>query len=189
MNAAANQTSRSRRLAAERALLERVAALNPEVLSFRGVSRSGADEEWLVDLRETEAIAGLEGGPERRREHTVRLRFPRFYPAQPLEAYLEQPVFHPNCDPGNGFVCLWAEPAGGGTVIEALRRLQSALCWRSYNLSAAHLMQPRAAEWIAAPEAQAQVPLAARAIKEDASFRQEMDYVHARRPRRQRLSR
>jgi hypothetical protein len=80
-------------------------------------------------------------------EHEAELRFPRFFPSVPIEAYLRRPVFHPNVDPVNGFVCLWDRFSPGDTVVTAVRHLQRIVAWRMLNLWADHVMQPEAAAW------------------------------------------
>jgi len=76
------------------------------------------------------------------------LRFPRFFPAVPIEATLTLPVFHPNVDSRSGFVCLWTRTSPGDTVMEALRRLQRIVAWAAVNNEAEHVMQPEAARWV-----------------------------------------
>lgn len=136
---------RQTRIDQEWALLVRLAQANPDlILSPERTELDGA-EAFRVALRNVDAPTGPEGA-DRRSEHVASFRFPRFYPGTPIEGFLEQPVFHPNVDPANGFVCLWKRTQIGDTVVEAVRRLRLILCWRAYNLDADHIMQPAAAD-------------------------------------------
>lgn len=121
---------RARRLQSERALIERLVHDNPTQL----YDLEWADEQCCLTLRIGETA------------HRARLHFPRFFPSVPIEAFLAEPVAHPNVDPRNGFVCLWTRLSVSHTVIEAVRRLRLILAWRMFNLDEDHVMQPRQAE-------------------------------------------
>ncbi|MEW6366468.1 MAG: ubiquitin-conjugating enzyme E2 [Acidobacteriota bacterium] len=140
---------RGRRLRSERELLWRLIDLNPETLAFSGAEQSA--DAVRVSLRRTCGITSLGPPCALSHEHDVRLLFPRFYPAMPTEAYLTDPIFHPNVDPRNGFVCLWTRTSSGDTVIEALCRLQRIIAWELVNLDAAHVVQAAAADWYVEP--------------------------------------
>ena len=140
---------RERRLWSERDLLRQLLDLNPETLGVCGVEESA--DAVRVALRRTCGIIGLSPQCTLSHDHEVRLLFPRFYPAMPIEAYLTQPVFHPNVDPRNGFVCLWTRASPGDTIIEALCRLQRIIAWELVNLDATHVMQPGAVDWYRQP--------------------------------------
>jgi ubiquitin-protein ligase len=137
---------RERRIEQEWLLLQELAAANPGLLEVLDRRKLADSEDFQLLLHETEGIPA-EDSSTRVRSHQVRLSFPRFYPAAPLEAYLAQPVKHPNVDPRNGFVCLWTKHAGRETVVEALRRLQEVIVWKRMNLDNDHLMQPAAVAW------------------------------------------
>ena len=138
---------RKRRIENEWQLLSELAALNPaavEVLE-RGTGLEG--EYFRLRLNKTSGPVLAERGIELRDSHLIEFRFPGFFPAVPIEAVLPQPVFHPNVDPDNGFVCLWERVSPGGTVAEALMRLQLVIVWELVNLTPDHMMQPSAAAW------------------------------------------
>ena len=122
---------RARRIARERALLQRLAADNPHIFS---ALESSPDDELRFQM---EAC-----GTHR----SVRIVFPRFFPSVPMDAYVAPPAVHPNIDPETGFVCLWTRTSALHTSLEAVRRLRLILAWRSFNLDADHVMQPAAAE-------------------------------------------
>ncbi len=125
---------RTRRIAAERRFLDQLAAANPGRLELLAWSGDAA----LVRLLDTPAYLG---GGLIARVHDLRLNFPEYYPAVPLEAFLERPVLHPNVHPGNGFICLWDRHAAGDTVVETLRQVQRVITWRLRNDSPEHVMQ------------------------------------------------
>jgi ubiquitin-protein ligase len=103
------------------------------------------DESWQASIEDT---------------HEVTLSFPRYYPAAPSEVFLSKPVFHPNIDPVNGFVCLWDKHRVATTAREALAKLASVLAWRLMNADAPHLMQPDALAWYnSSPAVQTKLPL------------------------------
>lgn len=176
---------RPRRIAQEWRLVEQLADRNPQILAIHG-RQAGAHDDCLLELSGTSAWVGPDC-EEIARSHRFTLRFPRFFPGQPIEAYLERPVFHPNVDPENGFVCLWTKTQPGDTAMEALRRLQRVLSWRSWNEQADHVMQPAAVEWIALAANRKRVPLPIEALCELEEFRREKDYDSRPGPRRKRL--
>lgn len=137
-------TLRAARIAREWDLLVRFAQDNPRALSAPERLSFDQSDAFRLALSGVEALARPDA-EERRTQHVATFRFPRFYPGSPIEGFLAEPVFHPNVDPGNGFVCLWKRTQVGDTVVEAVRRLRLILCWRAYNLEADHIMQPDAA--------------------------------------------
>ena len=140
---------RARRIQEEHKLLGRLQARNPGVFQCGPVRATDEGDEIEASLSETSAIVNLEGDPAAiQTAHTFRLRFPRFFPGVPLEAWLERPVFHPNIDPETGFVCLWTRTSVGDTAVEAVRRLHKILSLEMYNAEADHLMQPAALAWL-----------------------------------------
>lgn len=79
--------------------------------------------------------------------HQLTMVFPRFYPAMPVEFYLDAPVFHPNVHPINGFVCLWNRHRIQTTCLQTLAQLQRVLAWQLVNADPEHLMQREALLW------------------------------------------
>jgi ubiquitin-protein ligase len=136
-----------RRIANECREAEQLEQCNTDVIRFGPPNNKGDGTVLGVTLWNT---TGLVIGPNGLRlvtEHEAELRFPRFFPAVPIEAYLRRPIFHPNVDPLNGFVCLWDRFSTGDTVVTAAWHLQQILTWRMLNLWTDHVMQPDAAEW------------------------------------------
>ncbi len=132
-----------RRVRAEWGLLEQMAGLNPTRLAgLRWV-----DSAFALTLRETPALragCGSSGFGGVLDEHRVRVAYPRFFPAVPLELYLGEPVLHPNVHPVTGFVCLWDRHRVSNTVEHALHKTVAMLGWRLLNAEAHHVMQPEA---------------------------------------------
>ena len=164
---------RARRLEEEWRLLEELVAVNPHCLAEPARERDVPADEFHVNMLRTEALLSPSARVD---EHQVRLRFPRFFPTQPIEAYLAQPVFHPNVDPVNGFLCLWTKTDTGDTSMEALRRVQLALTWQAWNEEADHIMQPAALEWVRIEENRKNLPLRCKPLAEIESFRRQKSY-------------
>lgn len=136
-----------RRIANEWREARQLERCNTDVIRF-GLPRSEGDDTVLaVTLWKTSGLVAVPDGLQVVEEHEAVLRFPRFFPAVPIEAYLRRPVFHPNVDPVNGFVCLWDRFSPGDTIVTAVCHLQQIVAWRMLNLWADHVMQPEAAEW------------------------------------------
>ena len=154
-----NLTLRDRRLANEWQLLEEAERVNPPILEISGRETHGEDDVFHVILHQACGIILREGQKVLAQSHAAAIRFPRFFPSVPIEASLSVPVFHPNVDPCNGFVCLWDRFSSGDTVIEAIRVLQRVIGWKSVNIDARHVMQPEAAEWYANPAREWALPL------------------------------
>ncbi len=110
-------------------MLHRITALNQERLQI--VELTG--DEFRLILHTPAHGAGV---------HSLKLAFAPYYPAVPIEAYLDVPVRHPNVHPSTGFICLWDKHSTGDTVIEALRQTQRVLSGELRNAEADHLMQP-----------------------------------------------
>ncbi len=180
---------RDRRIEQEWLLLNELATTNPDLLEVLRRRKLADSEDFAVRLNETEGILAGEPADMRIRVHHVRLSFPRFYPTSPLEAYLSQPVKHPNVDPRNGFVCLWTRHGTGETVVEALRRLQEVIAWKRMNLDSDHLMQPETIDWhaTAIEEEPNLFPLAYEPIQELKDFRLEKERFRPPRAPRKRL--
>lgn len=94
-----------------------------------------------------------------RTEHSVRIFFPRFYPAMPCEVYVAGSAFHPNAHPDTGFVCLWERHLALHTVSHNLAQLQAILSGRLFNRDERHVMQPEALAFYLRPEVSARLPL------------------------------
>jgi len=145
---AEGSTLYERRVDQEWKLLQRLAERNPGVVEVVGRRRLADGDIFEVALHQTPGIVGWRGTePVLERSHRVLLRFPRFFPAVPIEATVAPPVFHPNVDPMSGFVCLWTRTSAGDTVMEALRRLQRIVAWAAVNNAVEHVMQPEAVRW------------------------------------------
>jgi len=138
---------RDRRIEQEWLLLNELAAANRGLVEVLHRRKLADSEDFGVRLHNTEGILADDETDTRVSSHNVRLSFPRFYPAAPLEAYLSHPVRHPNVDPRNGFVCLWTKYGVRETVVEALSRLQEMITWQRMNLDVEHVMQPEAVDW------------------------------------------
>lgn len=138
---------RARRIENEWKLLQELEARNPAILQVlkRGLGPVG--EFFRVGLNRTAGPIRVQGGILVRDSHQIEFSFPRFFPAVPIEATLQSPIFHPNVDPGNGFVCLWSRTCAGDTVIEAAFRTQRIIAWDLVNFMPDHLMQQDAVDW------------------------------------------
>jgi hypothetical protein len=151
---------RKRRIYNEWLILKNLQAMNPErllrlardtdsfSLTLQGIpalrTQPRALEEWTASLRTT---------------HSVRISFPRFYPAMPCEVYVTDSFFHPNAHPDTGFVCLWERHLALHTVVHALAQLEAVLSGRLFNRDERHVMQPDALDFYLQPEVAARMPL------------------------------
>lgn len=172
MDPAAPEPLRQRRLAGEWRALQLLAAANPETLRVEGRRSAGGGDAFEFVLLRTSGL--LAPDTVTVRTHAARLLFPRFFPAMPIEAYLSQPVFHPNIDPQTGFVCLWSRWSAGDTVVNAVRRLQAIITWRLVCLDAPHVMQADAREWYGSAGRVA-LPLPCEALREPCGWREERE--------------
>lgn len=132
-----------RRLSAEWALLHELAARNPQ----RIANIRSYDLCFRLRLLQTPGLVAAENAAGAERilsEHDVRIVFPRFFPAVPMELYLGTPVHHPNVHPETGFVCLWDRHRVSHTVEHAVHKLAAMLGWKLWNGEAVHVMQPDA---------------------------------------------
>ena len=175
-------TLRDKRLENEWKFLLQLQQDNPDLI--RDASRTSLHGgDWLeFILRETSAFT-LPDGANRLATHRVKLHFPEYFPAVPIEAYLDVPVLHPNVHPENGFVCLWDRFSPGDSVIESVRQLQRVLSWELFNPHADHLMQVAALQDIPAD-----IPLPYRAVQLSPSLSEAHAYAAPPLNRRQRLS-
>jgi ubiquitin-protein ligase len=142
MQQAAFERIRERRIRHEWEWLRRTAQANPAALAVPD-SPAGA-----VLFPETPFYA-LDGTP--RKGVAVRFMFPEYYPSVPLEAWLAEPVLHPNVHPETGFICLWDTRHEGTSLVEAVLQLQRVVTWHLFNYDADHLMQPDAGRRPALP--------------------------------------
>ena len=135
-----SETVAQRRLRAEWALLEQLVALNPTRLA----APRRSDSTFEVDLLATPALTSHSQAV--RAEHHLRIVYPRFFPAVPLELYLAEadPVMHLNIHPLTGFVCLWDQHRVANTIEHALHKTVAILGWQLLNPDPRHVMQPAA---------------------------------------------
>lgn len=66
-------------------------------------------------------------------DHPLRIDFPAFFPAAPMELSLDEPVQHPNVHPETGFVCLWDRHRASNTMEHALHKTVAILGWQLWN--------------------------------------------------------
>jgi hypothetical protein len=181
-----------RRIEQEWRLLQLLAETNPGRLEVGESSRLPDGQSFRCTLRQSPALLEQGGAQEAglavQDWHEITFRFPRFFPAVPIEASLARPVFHPNVHPENGFVCLWDSFSPGDTVIEAAGQLQRVISWQLVNERPDHLMQPRALEWYRSPNRSLSLPLVFQALQKPEGF--ELSRTYGRRPEgsRKRLS-
>jgi hypothetical protein len=147
-------TLRERRVQNEATYLRTLADLNPGRLHLEGRFVDGG--AVVFQLRLVTPARSVDG--EITSEHRLRLVFPEYFPAVPIEAFLETPVRHPNVHPESGFICLWSRHSAGDTVVEALLQLQRVISGELWNRDADHLMQPEAADPVPLPFDPLRVP-------------------------------
>ncbi len=138
---------RQRRIESEWILLQNLQATNPNVLSIAGRESTSLQDIFHLVLTETNAIIRWHDRFRIQSTHPVRVCFPRFFPSVPSETFLDVPVFHPNVDPENGFVCLWAKFSTENTIVKTLQVLQAVISWRAFNWQTDHLIQSDAKPW------------------------------------------
>lgn len=140
-------TSYQRRLDYERDCLQQLMLEAPEKLhEIRRID----DGKFLLSIADMPALSAQpaeEWQANIVKSHRVIISFPRYYPSVPSEVFLASPVFHPNIDPINGFVCLWEKHRVANTVRNSLAKLAAVLAWRLVNTAAPHVMQPDALAW------------------------------------------
>lgn len=175
-------TLRDRRLQNEWNFLLELQQYNPELI-LDASRRSLHGGDWLeFTLRETSAIS-LTRTAEIVTTHHVKLHFPEYFPAIPIEAYLAEAVMHPNIHTESGFVCLWDTFSPGDSVIEATRQLQRVLTWELFNRTTDHLMQSEALQSV--PK---DIPLAYRPVQIPPGLSEARAYAGPPANRRNRLS-
>jgi len=152
-------TVHQRRTEQEWKLLDALATQNPDLLQDCTREAPADGPIFCFQLRQTPALVEEAGQLVIRDQHCVRLHFPRFFPAVPLEASLLRPVFHPNVHPETGFVCLWNRFSPGDTVVEGVSQLRQVITWRLLNEDPDQVMQPKSLEWYRDPARSVALPL------------------------------
>lgn len=137
-------TGSERRLQAEWDLLQGLAQLNPGRLT----DISAEDKLFRVTLREAPARLARAVHDEPMTVHRLRVLYPSYFPAVPLELYVDAAFQHPNVHPETGFVCLWERHRAENTVEHAMHKVVAMMDGRLYNREALHIMQPEALGWI-----------------------------------------
>ena len=173
---------RERRIENEWLFLLRLRDANPDALEVEKRESVCGGDWFHIVLHQT---GGLPlGNPVSGvvHSHEVRVHFPEFFPAVPVEAYLAIPVLHPNIHPENGFVCLWDRFSPGDSIIETVRQLQRVISWELSNRDADHVMQPEA--WEHSPAS----PLSSLRIEVPEDLRASRGYVRPPAGYRKRLS-
>jgi ubiquitin-protein ligase len=135
-----NPTLRERRMQSEWLLLTKLAEANPEIIG----SIDRTSDAFNILFSETPGWIADASGPLVTREHWVKYLFPRYYPALPLEAYCQQPAFHPNIHPETGFLCLWVDYIPRRSIMDAVVTTRAMLAHQAMNRDTQHCMQPAA---------------------------------------------
>jgi hypothetical protein len=152
-------TMRTRRIENEWLLLEALQRLNPgRIHPTRAGERVSLEVDGFSALRYA-PVAHQSMGEAVTSRHRLRIDFPRYYPTMPIEVYLDAPVFHPNVNPDNGFVCLWTRHRVQTTLEQTIAQLQRVLAWAMLNLDAGHVVQPEALDWYRRPGIRDRLPL------------------------------
>jgi len=138
---------RDRRIENEWELICNAQRRNPALLEILGKQAGPDGDSFSFALLETSGLVEIDGRKTLLTSHRAEIRFPRFFPYVPTEVRLVLPVFHPNVDPSNGFVCLWSRFAVEDTVVTALQRLQRVIAWELINQNPRHIIQPAAVDW------------------------------------------
>ena len=150
---------RDRRIENEWALFCSAQHRNPALLEILGKQAGPDGESFSFILLATPGLVEIEGQKVLFSSHRAELRFPRFFPYVPTEVRLVRPVFHPNVDPSNGFVCLWSRFAVEDTVVTALQRLQKVVAWELINQNPRHIIHQAAIDWYNNPLREFSLPL------------------------------
>ena len=137
-------TNFERRLQAEWELLQRLAQLNPNRLT----DISAEDRLFRLTLRETPARLARSSNDSPATVHRLHVIYPTYFPAVPLEIYVDDAFWHPNVHPETGFVCIWERHRVDNTVEHALHKVVAMMDGRLYNRDALHVMQPEALDQI-----------------------------------------
>jgi hypothetical protein len=176
-----------RRVEQEWVLLRDLAAANKTIEVLNRVSTLDC-EEFRIVLYETEGLVQASDGLAIRDVHEARIRFQQFFPAVPIEAFLTTPVFHPNVNPTNGFVCLWERFRPRDTIIDTILQLQRIICLELFNSRAEHVMQTHALTWIDDPARGRALPLSHTPLLIPPSFDAQREFrLIQERPRRRRI--
>ena len=137
-------TNFERRLQAEWELLQRLAELNPNRLTDLSVE----DRLFRLTLRETSARLARAIHDVPVTVHHLRVIYPTYFPAVPLEVYVDNAFRHPNVHPETGFVCIWERHRVDHSVEHAVHKVVAMVGGRLYNREALHVMQPEALDWM-----------------------------------------
>jgi hypothetical protein len=156
---------RTRRIESEWILLRDLEACNVNVLTIAGKEATPLQVSFRIVLGETNALVRSSETVAVRSSHVVRVCFPRFFPSVPSEIYLEAPVFHPNVDPENGFVCLWSKISIDNHIVKTLQILQAVISWHAFNWKPDHLIQPAAKIWYESKRDVHSIPLEYRSLQ------------------------
>ena len=138
---------RDRRIENEWALFCNAQRRNSTLLESLGKQAGPDGDSFCFVLHETSGLVEIDRRKILLCSHRSEIRFPRFFPYVPTEVRLVRPIFHPNVDPSNGFVCLWTRFAVEDTVVTALQRLQKVIAWELINQDPRHVIQPAAIDW------------------------------------------
>lgn len=152
-----------RRVEAEWADFNSLVSLNIARFGDIGRRQSGIEVDFVFDLLKTPSFVRSSQQPaalEVIETHSVKIRFPRFFPAVPMEVRVLSFPVHPNIDPLNGYICLWAEHHPLNTVGDSLWLLEGMLTWRICNEEDAPNLQPEAYSMLRQPGLLDQIPLA-----------------------------
>ena len=175
-------TLRQHRIENEWLFVLQLQSANPEVLAVEKRESFCGGDWFHIVVQQTGGLQFGGSGADSIRVHRVRVHFPEFFPAVPIEAYLEAPLLHPNIHPESGFVCLWDRFSPGDSIIETVRQLQRVVSWELSNREADHVMQPEA--WEHSPTS----PLGYREIEVPEDLRASRGYVRPPTGYRKRLS-
>jgi hypothetical protein len=123
-------------------MLHTLAKLNPGRL----VAIAAEDLTFHLTLHGTPVRLAAKPDLEIISSHTLRVVYPAYFPAAPMDVYTERPFYHPNVHPETGFICVWATHRVEHTIEHALHKVISMMSGRLYNREAMHRMQPQALE-------------------------------------------
>jgi hypothetical protein len=165
-----------RRTEQEMRILECLVSSNPAVLEIVEDASEFDTRHVVLKLKSTLGLILTHGDITAIDVHAVILRFPKFFPAVPVEAYLDRPIFHPNVHPYTGFACIWSRHSISHTVVEAVGQLQRVITWTSVNQDLEHVMQPNALEWLQRPNRAMKLPLACQLVIEPIELKMERSY-------------
>jgi ubiquitin-protein ligase len=144
-------TLRQTRLDNEWSVLQRLANYNLGLLTLEGRMTDATEERFELRIEGTPSPIMTQAGIEIIDSHRVRVQFPAYFPAIPMQVFVASPVLHPNVHPETGFVCIWDRTSPGDSILDALVLMQKVITWELHNTRADHVMQPEALECWRAP--------------------------------------